>query len=156
MRTRLICALALAAIGMAAPGPVGRVDDSATGSGSIVFGDGGHGRGFFDFDVVDGNTGDHGRFLFGGEDHHSYPEIVIRVQEVLRVDIRGRTVRIKARGTLQRIPVVVVVVAVDNIGTGVRDDFSVETTPLNGADDEGRFHASGKVFKGNVHVGPLE
>ena len=106
MRMRLLTCMALAVCGalMAAPGPIGRIADTATGAGRITFGNGGHGRGFFDF-AVEGGRGTYGRILFGGEDHHSYPKIVIRVDEVIKVDILRNTVRITARGRFHNTPV---------------------------------------------------
>ncbi|MHC4428901.1 MAG: hypothetical protein ACYS0D_09925 [Planctomycetota bacterium] len=159
MKTRLLtlCALAVAGCVLTASGPVGRVNESAQGEGSIRFGDGEHGRGYFLFEVEAGQTGDEGRFFFAAEDHHEYPDVVIRIQSILRVDVGGRVARIKAQGHLQFIPVVIEAVAVDNVGTGNPDEFSVETTPLHGDDDgDGHFHASGKLFRGDIQVGALE
>ena len=158
MRMRLLTFMALAVCGalMAALGPIGRIADTATGAGGITFGNGGHGRGFFDFAVA-GGLGTHGRILFGAENPSSYPEIVIRVNEVIKVDILRNTVRITARGHFQNTPVDVVVVARDNAGTGDPDEFSVETFARNGdGGDHDHFYASGKLTHGDIQVGPLE
>lgn len=158
MRKRLLTVVTLVALCslLAAPGPIGRIADSASGRGSIRFGEGEQGRGYFEFDVESGSTGPSGKFLFAAEEPHAYPDVVIRIYNIIRVDIEGSLVRIRGEGHLHLTPVLVEVVAIDNVGTGELDDFSVETTPLNGEPSDGNFFASGKVVQGYIHVGALD
>lgn len=140
--------------GAAGPaGPASAVDaNTAAGTGAIHFGKKGTGVGFFDFNVV-ATAKPTGTFFFGGEDHHGYPDVVIRLHGLDRVVINGRTAYIKGKGALQDHPVLFTVVATDGTN-GKPDTFKIDTVPAHGDDDgDGFFHAEGEVFNGSIRVG---
>ncbi len=148
-------AFALSVAGAAGPaGPSSAIDQfSAAGEGAFHFGKKGEGVGYFNFDVHAGSKPS-GTFLFGAEDHHKYPDVVIRLTALERVVVDGRTVTIRGKGTQQQYPVHFTATATDGTG-GKPDTFHIQTRPAQPG-GEGEFHASGELFLGDVRVGAGE
>ncbi len=129
-------------ISFAVHGPHGSVADDEVESG----------RGFLLFEVERTAKGVSGKLTFGAETHHEglYPEIVIRLNKIDDVEIRGQWVRLSGNGHLQNDPVFVSATAFDGASTSEDDHFGIKCT-----NDKGElvFTASGKLLHGNIQIG---
>ena len=122
-------------------------DRAATGLGNFHFGEDGHGIALFDFNIVDGAEVT-GSLLFAAEDHHSYPDIIIRVPKITDASFDGSQVRFTAKGAFHDDPVDVVGKAIDR-GDSLRPDWFFIKATSNG---EVVFEAEGDVHKGNIVI----
>ena len=123
--------------------------NSATGQGTIRFGDHGDGVGTFVFDVAQ-SGGVSGSLLFAAEGHVSYPDIIVRMDKIESATVEARSVTLSGAGRLHDDPVSVIVTAFDGKGTRKPDTFAITCT-----NSEGRvvFEARGDVFIGDIRVG---
>lgn len=157
MKTFLLGSIVLAAgLGLAAAsGPLAAAGDRTTsGLGTIHFGDEGAGVAMFEFNV-DATGRLQGSLLCAAEEPHAYPDVIIRVNEIVSVRFSGRTVMITARGHLHDDPVTVIVTAFDGNGTSRPDRFAIKTVGADGEGD-GHFQAAGVVVNGNIRVGAMD
>ncbi len=139
----------LATVDAAKPRSGGNRDNSASGNGSMSFGEHGDGVGLIEFDVGGGNPPS-GSLLFAAEDHHSYPDIIVRMDKITRATIGRRTVRFSGQGALHDDPVTITVFAFDGEGTAKPDRFSIKC--VNGQ-HKVVFKARGELFNGDIRVG---
>jgi hypothetical protein len=123
--------------------------NSASGHGSMSFGEHGDSVGLIEFDVGGGRSPS-GSLLFAAEDHHRYPGIIVRLEKITRAAFGRRTVRFSGQGALHDDPVTVTVFAFDGEGTAKPDRFSIKC--VNG---QGKvvFKARGELFNGDIRVG---
>ncbi len=126
-------------------------DRIASGLGTINFGDHGDGVAMFEFNVS-ATPRAQGSLLCAAEDHHAYPDVIIRVNEIVSVRFKSRTVMITARGHLHDDPVTVYVTAFDGSGSSRPDRFAIKTVGAGG-NAGGDFHAEGEVVNGDIRVG---
>ena len=129
-------------------------DRTASGLGTFKFGDEGAGAAMFEFNVS-GTGNAKGSLLFAAEEPHAYPNVIIRVTEIVSVRFSGRTAMITARGHLHDDPVTVLVTAFDGNGTSRPDRFTIKTVGADG-DGDGHFQAAGEVVSGNIRVGAAD
>ena len=124
---------------------------SAVGEGSFQFGKAGHG--YFNFNLR-GGAHPHGTLVFGAENHHGYPSVVIRLDVIERVRLAGNRVTMLAKGHLHDVPVKIRMTAIDGYGPNP-DTFEIETRGhLNGDGDiDPNFHAAGSLTRGSITVG---
>jgi len=125
------------------------IPSSASGQGSIRFGEHGAGVGTFVFNVEQG-AGVTGSLVFAAEDHHDYPDIIVRVDNIEGAAFELRSVSFSGAGKLHDDPVSVSVSAFDGKGVRAPDTFAIECTNSQG---EVVFEAQGEVFIGDVRVG---
>lgn len=125
------------------------IPSSASGQGSMRFGEHGDGVGTFVFDVKQG-AGVTGSLLFGAEDEHSFPDIVVRMDDIEIATFERRSVSFSGSGRLHDDPVSVTVSVFDGKGARAPDTFAIECTNSQG---KVVFEAQGEVFIGKVHVG---
>lgn len=141
-------AAVIAALGAATP-LLGGSQSSATGKGSMSFGEHGDSVGLIEFDVRRGRPPT-GSLLFAAEDHHRYPDIIVRMDKISRATFGKHRVKFSGQGKLHDDPVTVSVSAFDGEGTAKPDRFSIKCT--NG-DGKVVFEARGELFSGDVSVG---
>lgn len=122
---------------------------SASGQGSIRFGEHGDGVGTFVF-VVEQGGGVNGSLLFAAEDHHSYPDIIVRMESIEGAAFELRSVSFSGSGRLHDDPVTVTVSVFDGKGARKPDTFAIECTNSRG---KVVFKARGEVFIGDVRIG---
>ncbi len=127
-----------------------QVATAATGKGTIHFGKDGHGVGLFDFNVDFSKPQITGSVLFAGEDHHGYPDVIIRMTKIETASIEDRTFTCAGGGTRFDDEVYVNVIAWDGSGTEEADWLHIHCTD---ADGQEVFHAQGEVFIGDIFVG---
>lgn len=125
---------------------------AASGQGSMSFGKDGHGVGFFLFQVASGDPVT-GSLVFAAEDHHRYPDIIVRMEAIDKVGFRARAVSFSGQGRLHDEDVHVSATGYDGEGTKKPDTFTIRCTNNAG---EIVFEASGEVFIGNVTVGSAQ
>ena len=149
----ILASSALLEVASTAPlGSESAVPGSASGQGSMHFGEHGDGVGTFVFDVRS-DTETTGSLLFGAEDHHGFPDIVVRMEGVNHAVFAERSVDFSGEGRLHDAPVFVIVSAIDGEGTETPDWFSIECTDSNG---EVVFKAQGDLFIGDIVVGDAD
>lgn len=128
---------------------VSRAGDSATGDGSMSYGEHGDSVGLIQFEISR-NRALTGSLLFAAEDHHRYPDLIVRMDEIERATFGRRTVRFTGRGALHDEQVSVTVFAFDGAGTPNPDRFSIKCTNDGG---EVVLQARGELFSGDISVG---
>jgi hypothetical protein len=143
-------ALPAAVLVAASNGPAGApIVEKATGVGSIVF----HKEAvaMFEFNV----SGDPpaGTLVCGAEHHEEYPETVIDMTEVRRTTFTEHGVAFTGRGTLDDIPVTIKVMALDGVGSGFPDHFSITCVSMSNIV---LFEAEGDLTLGDIYVGNPE
>ncbi len=119
----------------------------ASGVGAISYGEKGENAGYFDFSVAHGST--IGTFLYAAEDHDHYPEVVVRLDTIDRVQVTGRSFTIRAKGTLQEDPVMIHASGTDGLEAGEPDTFTIKCY----AGRKIVYEAEGEVFLGDIEVG---
>jgi hypothetical protein len=129
---------------------------TASGEGTMSFGEHGHETvGFFLFEVERGPQTS-GSLVFAAEYHEHgarYPEIVVRVPDIEYAVLGQRSIRFAAMGTQQEEPVFVAVSAFDSEGTTRPDKFTIVCINIEG---EVVFEAEGEVVLGDILVGEPE
>ena len=128
------------------------VPGSASGQGSMHFGEHGDGVGTFVFDVRR-DTETTGSFLFGSEEDHGFPDVVVCMERVNDAVFAERSVEFSGEGMLHDDPVFVIVSAFDGKGTETPDRFAIECTDSNG---KVVFKAQGDLFIGDIVVGDAD
>lgn len=120
--------------------------------GSVADDDEEPGRGFLLFEVERTAKGLSGTLTFGAETHHEglFPEIVIRLKKIDRVQFRQQWVQLSGNGHLHDDPVFIIASAFDGQATGEDDRFGIKCTNEKG---ELVFSAKGELFIGNVEIG---
>jgi hypothetical protein len=115
----------------------------------MSFGEHGDSVGLIEFNVQGGRTPT-GSLLFAAEDHHRYPDIIVRLDQITRATFGRRTIRLSGQGKLHDDPVTVTVFAFDGEGTAKPDRFSIKC--VNG---QGQvvLKARGELFNGDIRVG---
>ncbi len=123
--------------------------NSASGNGSMSFGEHGDSVGLIEFDVGGGDSPS-GSLLFAAEDQHSYPDIIVRLDKIDRATFAHHKVKFWGDGMLHDEPVSVKVTAFDGEATDKPDTFSIKCK--NG---EGNliFKADGELFSGDISIG---
>ena len=146
----------VAALSAASGPPVSvlAVADSASGRGTISFGEDedGHGAGLFRFNVRRGALAG-GSLLFAAEEPHNYPDIVVRMNGIEKAKFAARSVKFSGKGNLQDQPVSIEASAFDGQGTKRPDSFSIRCIDAKG---KVVFEAKGEVTIGNISVGAAE
>ncbi len=127
-----------------------QVAAASQGKGTIHFGKDGHGVGLFDFEVDFSNPQIIGNVLFAGEDHHDYPDVIVRMTKIETASIEDRTFTCAGGGTRFDDDVYVTVTAWDGSGTGQADWLHIHCMDAGGKEV---FHAEGEVFIGDIVVG---
>ncbi len=123
--------------------------NSAAGHGSMSFGEHGDSVGLIEFNVQGGRAPT-GSLLFAAEDHHRYPGVIVRLDQIARATFGRHTIRFSGPGKLHDDPVTVTVFAFDGEGTAKPDRFSIKC--VNG---QGKvvLKARGELFTGDIRVG---
>lgn len=143
---------ALASFAFAPPVPdrAASAATSASGKGTMEFGDDGHGRGLFNFTVTD-EGGFSASLLFAAEDHHDrFPDVVVRLGSADDVRFGAHDVRFRGPGALHDDPVTVEVRAIDRGIEGKADRFRIVCTAPGG---EVVLEAEGGLIRGDIVVG---
>ncbi len=126
-------------------------EQSAVGNGTMAFGHENEGRGYFLFNIQQGDEIT-GTLLFAAEDHHEmmYPDIIVRMAKIETAKFGRHSVRFSGPGALHDDPVAVTVTAHDNASSRKADRFTIKC--VNG---KGKvvFEAKGEVFLGDIRVG---
>ena len=123
--------------------------NSASGNGSMSFGEHGDSVGLIEFDVGAGHSPS-GSLLFAAEDHHRYPDIIVRLDKIDRATFAHHKVKFWGDGMLHDEPVSIKVTAFDGEDADEPDTFSIKCK--NG---EGNviFEADGELFSGDISIG---
>jgi hypothetical protein len=145
----LLIGLTATLVAAAGPSPAASSDRSASGRGSFYFGHENEGAGYFNFQVARGAE-TAGKLLFAGEHHDHFPDIVVRVDEIVHANFSPRWVKFTANGFLHDEPVEVRVKAFDGVGTSRPDTFEIRCKNEAG---EVILEATGEVFNGDVLIG---
>lgn len=146
--TRILTVLGIiAASAMAmASGAIGR------GSLEITGHDGELGKAAFMFSVSRAQDGTvSGSLQYAAEGGHSerYPDTVIRLPQIDRLEIVGNTATFVGRGELHDQPVTVTVMVVDAGPSAIRDKMIIVATDAQG---NVKYQATGNVSFGDVQV----
>lgn len=123
---------------------------AAAGNGTMTFGEDGHGVGLFEFEVARHGSGLDGSLLFAAEDHHDYPEIIVRMDDIEQAEFTQRSIKFSGKGKLHEAPVTVSVSASDGAGTVQPDRFSIICTDAKGTVV---LEAEGELSTGDIRVG---
>lgn len=146
--------MALGLAGLAAAAAVGPqlIGSNASGTGAIRFGDEGGNVAMFDFTLVD-NPQPGGEFLCAAEAHNGlFPDVIIRLEEIISLEIGARDVLMVGEATLHEDRVIVHVYAWDGEGTAQKDWFSIKTFSAEQDDDHHDFEAEGELHSGDVRI----
>lgn len=141
-------ALPAAALVAASNGPSGAtVENKATGLGSIAF----HKEAvaMFDFNVS-ADPQPRGSMLCAAEHHEEYPETIITLEDIKRATFTEHGVSFTGRGTMGENQVTIKVRALDGVGSGYPDHFSIEVVNSSGSIV---FEAEGDLIQGDIYVG---
>ena len=125
------------------------VTNKATGVGSVQFGKDLDAVAMFDFHVS-ADPLPRGSLLVAAEHHDEYPETIVLLDTIKKATFTEHQVRFSGTGTLNEQQVNIKVVAVDGVGSGSPDHFSVTVMTLTGQEV---FQAEGDLTQGDIFVG---
>lgn len=123
------------------------VANKATGVGSVQFGK--DGVAMFDF-KVSADPLPRGSLLAAAEHHDEYPQTIVILNTIKRATFTDHEVRFSGRGTINDQLVNIKVAAIDGVGTGSPDHFSITCMALTG---NVVFQVEGDVALGDIFVG---